>query len=60
MAWKGIKHKAVGDEMTRPEFESEEAHEIQNGETLPPTGNNDGDFYFKTDEHRLYIYIEEA
>jgi len=58
MAWKGIKHKTVGDELDKVEWESEETHEIANGDTLPETGS-DGDIFFKTDEHRLYIWKEE-
>lgn len=59
MAWKGITHKAVGEELTDAEFHGEELHELQSGTTLPTTGNNDGDFFFKTDEHRLYIWKVE-
>jgi len=58
MAWKGIKHKAVGEELDKTEWESEETHELANGVSLPPTGN-DGDLFFKTDEHRLYIWKQE-
>ena len=58
MAWKGIKHKVVGSELDRTEFESEEGHELANGTTLPATGNeDDGDMFFKTDTKRLYIYV---
>lgn len=55
MAWKGIKHTSVGEELDSSEWESDELHEIENGSTLPPTAN-DGDFFYKSDEHRLYIY----
>jgi len=59
MTWKGIKHNQVGEALDSAEFHSEELHELQNGTELPETGNNDGDFYFKTDEHRLYIWKQE-
>jgi hypothetical protein len=59
MAWKGIKHKTVGEQIDdEAEWTAEDLHEIANGTELPSTGN-DGDFYFKTDEHRLYIWKEE-
>jgi len=58
MAWKGIKHKTVGGDLDQTEWESAEAHELVNGTTLPPSGNNNGDLYFKTDEKRLYIWLE--
>jgi len=58
MAWKGIKHISVGEEMTQAEYEAETGHEIAKGISLPETAN-DGDFFLKTDEHRLYIYIQE-
>lgn len=57
MAWKGIKHKSVGSELDKTEWESEEGHEIANGDTLPSTGNN-GDIFFKNNESRLYIWVE--
>ena len=55
MVWKGIKHNNVGVELDSVEFHSETLHELDNGITLPPTANN-GDFFFKTDENRLYIW----
>ena len=58
MAWKGIKHNTVGEELDSTEFHSEELHELANGAELPETAN-DGDFFFKTDEHRLYIWKQE-
>ena len=58
MVWKGIKHKSIGEELDGAEFHSEILHELDSGVTLPETPN-DGDFFLKTDEHRLYIYFEE-
>ena len=58
MVWKGIKHKAVGEELDSTEFHSEELHELSNGTALPATAS-DGDLFFKTDEHRLYIWKNE-
>lgn len=59
MPWKGIKHNQVGEELDSTEFHSEDLHELQSGTTLPPTENNDGDFYYKTDTHRLYMWKQE-
>ncbi|GAH18022.1 unnamed protein product [marine sediment metagenome] len=58
MAWKGIKHTDVGNELDKTEFHSEELHELDNGTELPETAN-DGDFFYKTNEHKLYIYVSE-
>ncbi len=58
MAWKGIKHIDVGDDIYKTEYHAEDAHELAQGVTLPETAN-EGDFYYKTDEKRLYIYISE-
>lgn len=62
MAWKGIKHRdaatTVGEEVDSTEWADEEIHELANGTSLPGTAS-DGDFFFKTDEHRLYIWKEE-
>ena len=56
MAWKGIKHADVGEGIENSdEWMAEELHELANGTELPETAS-DGDFYFKTDEHRLYIW----
>jgi len=59
MPWKGIKHReaapTVGEEVDSVEWASEEIHELVNGTSLPETGT-DGDLFFKTDEHRLYIW----
>ena len=58
MAWKGIKHISVGGEMTQVEYEAETGHQIASGTSLPETAN-DGDLFLKTDEHRIYIYVQE-
>jgi len=58
MPWKGIKHKDVGEELDGSEFHSDTLHELDSGESLPESPN-DGDFFLKTDEHRLYIYFNE-
>ncbi|MBA7689431.1 hypothetical protein ES703_97938 [subsurface metagenome] len=58
--WKGIKHKPaspIDEELTQEEWERETGHELAHGPTNPETGN-DGDFFYNTDEHRLYIYVE--
>ena len=57
MAWKGIKHKSVGNELDKTEWESEEGHELANGNKLPETGEK-GDLFFKNNESRLYIWVE--
>jgi len=56
MPWKGIKHVGVGESLDSAEWAAEDLHELDSGETLPETPNA-GDFYYKTDEKRLYIYI---
>lgn len=58
MAWKGIKHKTVGTELSKTEWEDEEGHELDSGTDLPETANA-SDLFYKTDEKRLYIYIPE-
>ena len=58
MPWKGIKHKAVGEELDSSEFHSETLHELPNGEELPETGES-GDLFLKTNDGRIYMYIEE-
>ena len=58
MAWKGIKHNQVGEVLDSIEFHSEELHELANGTELPETAN-DSDLFYKADEKRLYIYIED-
>ena len=55
---KVIVHKNVGLGLDEEEYHSDDAHELPNGEELPETAS-EGDLFLKTDEHRLYIYIEE-
>lgn len=55
--WRGVKHKTVGEEMSQEEWEKETGHELAHGPTNPETGN-DGDFFYNTAEHRLYIWVE--
>ena len=59
MVWKGIKHVDVGEGLDSVEFHDEELHSLAQGTDLPPTDNNEGDLFYKTDEHRLYIYISD-
>ena len=58
MAWKGIKHINVGEELDSAEWAGEELHELDSGTALPSAPNN-YDLFLKTDEKRLYIYIPE-
>ena len=56
MAWKGIKHKPVGEAIDdEAEWTDEELHELVKGDTLPETGS-EGDFYFLTADGHLYIW----
>jgi len=59
MAWKGIKHIDVGEELDSAEFHSEELHELDSGTELPTTPN-DYDLFIKIDEKHLYINIPEG
>lgn len=58
MAWKGIKHKPVGEAIdNEAEWVKEDLHELANGSELPVTGNAGEFFYLTTDGH-LYIWRE--
>ena len=53
---KVVKHVDVGEELNSTEFHGEELHVFDSGTTLPESPE-EGDIFLKTDEHRLYIYI---
>jgi hypothetical protein len=52
---KGIKHKDVGDVLTKEEFHAEDAHELAQGTSFPDSPS-EGDLFYRTDLHQLYIY----
>lgn len=57
MAWKGIKHTVVGDQLSKTEWESDQAHELDSGSTLPETGTA-GDLFKLNTDGRLYTWID--
>ena len=56
---KGIKHKDIGGELTRTEFEADDSHELDSGTSFPGSPVEKDRFY-RTDEHKWYIYNGSA
>jgi len=52
---KGIKHTNVGAQLTQEEFESETSHYLASGTSFPASPS-EGDLFYRTDEHKWYIY----
>jgi len=52
---KGIKHKDVGSELTYAEWNADDSHFLASGTSFP-TAPSEGDLYYRTDEHKWYIY----
>jgi len=52
---KGIKHKDIGPELTRAEFEVDDSHELEEGTSFPGSPTEKDRFY-RTDLHKWYIY----
>lgn len=51
----GIKHKSVGNILTREEFEAIDSHFIRSGTSFPDNPG-EGDLFYRTDLNALYIY----
>ena len=51
----GNKHKSVGGELTQEEFEAMDAHSLASGTSFP-VSPGEGDLFYRTDEHNLYIF----
>jgi len=52
---KGIKHIDVGQQLAQAEWESEDIHELASGTSFPETPS-EKDRYYRSDEHKWYIY----
>jgi len=52
---KGIKHTSVGSQLTQAEFEDEASHYLASGTSFP-ISPSEGDLFYRTDEHKWYIY----
>lgn len=52
---KGIKHKDVGEDLSRTEFEADDSHELESGTSFPGSPVEKDRFY-RTDLHQWYIY----
>jgi hypothetical protein len=57
MAKTGIKHSDVGGELSKTEWEGEETHELEKGDTLPESPSA-SQLFFKTDDNHLYLAVE--
>lgn len=55
MTTKGIRHLDIGTELTRVEWEAEDSHFIASGTGYPSTPA-EMDLFYRTDEHKWYIY----
>lgn len=52
---KGIKHKDIGEDLSRTEFEADDSHELESGTSFPGSPVEKDRFY-RTDLHKWYIY----
>jgi len=52
---KGIKHTSVGSQLTQAEFEDEASHYLASGTSFPASPS-EGDLFYRTDEHKWYLY----
>lgn len=52
---KGIKHKDIGQELTEVEWEADDSHELESGTSFPGSPT-EKDRYYRSDEHKWYIY----
>ena len=52
---KGIFHPSVGTELTQAEWESEAGHNIAAGTSFPESPV-EKDLFYRTDEHKWYVY----
>ena len=52
---KGISHNNVGDEITKSEWAGVNLHGLSDGTSFPGTPS-EMDFFYRTDEHKWYIY----
>lgn len=52
---KGIKHKDIGEDLSRTEFEADDSHELESGTSFPGSPVEKDRFY-RTDLHEWYIY----
>jgi len=59
MANSGIKHIDVGTELTKVEWEDEASHELVGGTSFPASPV-EKQLYYRTDEHKWYIYNGSA
>lgn len=55
MAKSGLKHIDVGSELSKPEWESEESHELIHGTSFP-SSPEERQLFYRDDEHKWYIY----
>jgi len=52
---KGIYHKDVGTELTYSEYHASDAHSLEKGTSFP-SSPSEGDLYYRTDQHKWYIF----
>lgn len=52
---KGIKHKDIGEDLSRTEFEADDSHELEGGTSFPGSPVEKDRFY-RTDLHKWYIW----
>lgn len=55
----GYKHKTVGNTLSKSEWESTDSHKIRQGTSFP-SSPSDGDEFYRTDEHVLYVYDSDS
>lgn len=55
----GIKHIDVGANLTKIEWEAANTHEITSGTSFPESPS-EKDLFYRTDEHKWYIYTDSA
>lgn len=52
---RGIKHKDVGNILTKEEWLAVDRHELESGPNFP-ISPSEGDIFYKSNEHRCYIF----
>jgi len=52
---KGIKHTPVGSQLDQSEWEADTSHFLDSGTSFPASPS-EGDLFYRTDQHKWYIY----